>query len=353
MQDKLLQISSSYSDKVKQANSLKELDEIYIFLFGKNGEITQVTKEFSRLSKEELKVVTPLLAQVKVELERAITQRREEIKEEGYKKLEEEKLDLTILGELPKKEGHLHPVTQFENETVGIFQKLGFQRYDAPHIDSDDFNFGLLNIPQNHPARDLWDTLYIDSERFGIEPGKLLLRTHTSNSQVRIMRSYKPPIRMMVLGRCFRYENLDARHEHTFEQFEVVYVDKNLSMANLQHLSEYFLKTIFGPEMKVRMAPGYYPFVEPGVGIDGLCIFCKGKGCKVCGGVGWLELAGAGMIHPTVLKNGGIDPNTYSGIAWGFGPFRMLMLKYGIGDIRIFLGGNLKGLIPLKKGEQK
>ncbi|MDO8498365.1 MAG: phenylalanine--tRNA ligase subunit alpha [bacterium] len=350
MEEKLILILKDYQQKITSASTLKGLDSLFLALFGKNGEITQATKEFPKLAKEELRVVAPLLARVKAGLEEAVTKRREEIREGGYQKLTGEKLDLGS-AELPKDKGHLHVITTFEEKTVSLFQNLGFQRYDAPHIDSDDFNFGLLNIPEDHPARDLWDTLYLDSEKFGIEPGKLLLRTHTSNSQVRIMREHKIPFRMMVLGRCFRYENLDARHEHTFEQFEIVYVDKGLSMANLQYLSEHLLKGIFGEEMKVRMTPGYYPFVEPGAGVDGLCIFCKGKGCKVCGGVGWLELAGAGMIHPTVLKNGGIDPKIYSGIAWGFGPFRMLMLKYGINDIRTFLSGNLKEL--LKYEEEK
>ncbi|HCB22897.1 TPA: phenylalanine--tRNA ligase subunit alpha, partial [Candidatus Daviesbacteria bacterium] len=204
------------------------------------------------------------------------------------------------------------------------------------HIDTDFNNFEVLNIPQNHPARDLWDTFYINKN--------LLLRTHTSNAQIRILKQNKPPVRMMSIGRCFRYEAVDARHEHTFEQFELVYVDKNVSMANLQYLSEYLLQAIFGPEIKVRLKPKYYPFVEPGVGVDGLCIFCKGKGCKVCGGIGWLELAGAGMIHPKVLKAGGIDPNIYSGIAWGFGPPRMAMLKFGIEDIRLFNSGDLRFL---------
>lgn len=153
----------------------------------------------------------------------------------------------------------------------------------------------------------------------------------------------------MVLGRCYRHENIDARHEHTFDQFEIVYVDKNLSMANLQYLSEYFLKTVLGSDTKVRLRPKYYPFVEPGVGIDGLCIFCKGKGCKVCGGIGWLEVGGAGMIHPTVLKNGGIDPNIYTGIAWGPGLERILMLKYSINDLRLFRSGDLKFLEQFKR----
>ena len=158
------------------------------------------------------------------------------------------------------------------------------------------------------------------------------------------MKLHQPPIRMMVIGRCFRYENLDARHEHTFNQFEIVFVDKGVNMANLQYLSEYFLKAVFGTEIKARLRTKYYPQVEPGAGIDGLCIFCKGKGCKVCGGVGWLELGGAGMIHPVALKNGGIDANEYSGLAWGISPERMVMLIEGIDDIRLFRSGDLKFL---------
>lgn len=158
------------------------------------------------------------------------------------------------------------------------------------------------------------------------------------------MKQFPIPLRFMDIGRCFRYENLDPRHEHTFDQFEIVLVDKGINMANLQYLSEYFLKSVFGKDTRVRLRPKYYPFVEPGAGVDGECLFCKGKGCRVCSNVGWLELAGAGMIHPTVLKNGGIDPSEYSGIAWGFSPLRVLMLQKGINDIREFLSGDLEFL---------
>lgn len=349
MEEKLAQIKKDYLAKIGQAESLSQLDEIFLALFGKNGAITILPKEFSKLPKEELKRVGPLFNQVKSELEKAVKKKREEVREAKYAKLNEEKVDLSKPAEVKLGKGHLHPLTQLERETVELFQKLGFQQFDAPHIDTDEYNFNLLNIPEGHPARDLWDTFYLNPGKSGIQPGKLLLRTHTSNSQIRIMKSGQPPLRMMNVGRCFRYENLDARHEHTLEQFEIVYIDKGVSMANLQYLSEYFLKNIFGPEIKARLRPKYYPFVEPGAGVDGLCIFCKGKGCKICGGVGWLELAGAGMIHPTVLKNGGIDPQIYQGIAWGFGPERMAMLKYGIEDIRLFKSGDLRFLEKFDK----
>lgn len=340
-----------YHDKISSAENLNQLDTYFLELFGKNGIFTLATADFKNLNKDEVSKIAPLVINAKKELETAITKKREEIKEESYKKIEQEDLDLTETNLKPRK-GYLHPLTKFENEIVELFSKLGFQIFAAPHIDTDYFNFEVLNIPKDHPARDLWDTLYIDKSNLKPTEDNLILRTHTSNAQVRIMKQNKPPIRMMVLDRCFRYENLDARHEHTFDQFELVYVDKGLSMANLQYLSEYFLKSVLGDDIKVRMRPKYYPFVEPGVGIDGTCIFCKGQGCRICGGVGWLELGGAGMIHPKVLENGGYDPDIYSGIAWGPGLERILMLKYHIDDLRVFRNGDLKFLQELGEKSQ-
>lgn len=349
MEEKISRIQKDYLEKINKASSLKSLDEIFLALFGKKGEITLLPKEFPALSEEKRRKLGPPFNQTKQVLENAIEKRRQQVRETIYQKLEQEKFTLKpsrLQTRLQAKirQGHLHPLTQFEYQTAEIFENLGFRQFDAPHIDTDYNNFEVLNMPQNHPARDLWDTLYLEDRGWKMEGGKLLLRTHTSNSQIRIFKQFKPPIRLMNIGRCFRYENLDARHEHTFEQFELVYVDKNVSMANLQYLSEYFLKAIFGPEIRARLKPKYYPFVEPGVGVDGLCIFCQGKGCRVCGGIGWLELAGAGMIHPKVLKSGGIDSDIFSGIAWGFGPARMAMLKFGIEDIRLFNSGDLKFL---------
>lgn len=344
MENNIKNIREKFLEKIRQAQALKELDEIFLVVFGKSGEVTLLPKEFGKLSGEKKHRVGPLFNKVKEELEQAISIRREAVREEGYKKLDSEKLEVSLEKPVSPNKGCLHPITHLEKEIEDLFGKIGFQQFSAPHIDSDYYNFESLNIPENHPARDLWDTLYIDSKKYGISPGKLLLRTHTSNAQVRIMEQFKPPFRMMIIDRCFRYENLDARHEHTLDQFEIVYVDKNLSMANLQYLSEYFFKAVLGKDIKARLRPKYYPFVEPGAGVDGLCPFCKGKGCKVCGGIGWLELAGAGMIHPQVLKRGGIDPKVYSGIAWGFGPMRMAMIKYGVEDLRLFNSGDLKFL---------
>ncbi|MBI2337681.1 phenylalanine--tRNA ligase subunit alpha [Candidatus Daviesbacteria bacterium] len=342
MEEKISQIQKEYLEEIQKAQSLKELDGIFLELFGKNGVVNKLSEEFPKVPKEERPKIGPLFNQIKSGLEKEIEDKREKIREAGYQKLDEEKLDFSKSTQIKPRKGRLHPVTKLEKEIVNLFTKLGFSQFSAPHIDSEEYNFELLNIPKGHPARDLWDTLYIDTHNLKATPGELLLRTHTSNAQVWIMRELKPPVRMMIIDRCFRYENLDARHEHTLDQFEIVYIDKGVSMANLQYLSEYFFKGILGADIKARLRPKYYPFVEPGAGVDGLCIFCKGKGCKVCGGMGWLELAGAGMIHPKVLENGGIDPSVYSGIAWGVGPERMAMLKYGVEDIRLFKSGDLK-----------
>lgn len=352
MQDQLHQLLEQYKQQISTADSLKVLDELFLALFGKNGEITLLPKGFKDLAKEELRVVAPLFNQVKSQLEEAINKKRLQVREVSYQKLVDETLDLTETT-IKERTGYLHPLTAFQNEIKDLFGKIGFQVYEAPHIDTDYYNFEVLNIPAEHPARDLWDTLYIEGSANG-EGGsqdKLLLRTHTSNAQVRLMKEVKPPFRGMVLDWCFRYENLDARHEHTFDQFEVVWVEKGLNMGHLQYLSEYFFKAVLGADTKVRLRPKYYPFVEPGAGVDATCLFCKGEGCRICGGVGWFELAGAGMVHPTVLKNGGVDSEEYSGIAWGVGLGRMLMLKYGIDDVRLFKSGDLKFI--QKIGEMK
>lgn len=276
MESKLSQIQKEYLENIQKAQSLKELDEIFLKLFGKTGEITLLPKEFGKLAEDERKKIGPLFNQVKQELEKEVESKRQEVREESYQKLNQEKLDLSN-HEIIQRTGHIHPITKFEKEIIDLFAKLGFTQFEAPHIDTDEYNFELLNIPKGHPARDLWDTLYIDTKNLKATPGELLLRTHTSNGQIRAMKELKLPIRVMIVDRCFRYENLDARHEHTFEQFELIYIDKKVSMANLQFLSEYFFKAILGTDIKARLRPKYFPFVEPGAGVDGLCIFCKDK----------------------------------------------------------------------------
>jgi len=343
VEEKISQIQKNYLEKINQAKSLKELDGIFLELFGKNGQITLLPKDFSKLTKDELSKIGPLFNRVKNELENAIENKRNQVREATYKTLEDEKLVLENK-EVKVRNGHLHLATQFKQEIVELFSKLGFEQFDAPHIEEDKYNFEYLNIPKDHPSRDMWDTFYIDSSNLKVEPGSMLLRTHTSNFWPRLMEKGQTPIRAMSFDRCFRYEALDVRHSHTFNQFDIAVVSENVNMANLKYLSDYFLKAILGKEAKSRFRPKYYPFVEPGVGIDSRCVFCHGKGCKICSGTGWFEIAGAGMIHPNVFIKTGLDPKKYTGLAWGFGPDRMMMLKYGIEDIRYFLDGDLKFL---------
>lgn len=345
MEQQLHQIQKVYLEKIHTAQSLKELDKIFLELFGKNGVVTKLPKDFPKLTQEERRIVGPLFNTLKQELEKEIEQRRTKVRELSYKKLEEETFTIQDQATAAKKrQGHLHLATQFKKEITDLFDKLGFSEFDAPHIEWDKYNFEDLNIPKDHPSRDMWDTLYIDSSKLGVEPGQMLLRTHTSNFWPRLMEKGQTPIRAMSFDRCFRYEAVDARHSHTFNQFEIAVVGKNITMANLKYLSDYLLRAILGKEAKSRFRPKYYPFVEPGVGIDSLCVFCHGKGCKICSGTGWFEIAGAGMIHPNVFKSTGLDPKKYTGLAWGFGPDRILMLKHGIEDIRLLLEGDLKFL---------
>ncbi|MDO8639171.1 MAG: phenylalanine--tRNA ligase subunit alpha, partial [Candidatus Daviesbacteria bacterium] len=240
MEERINNIQQEYLDKINSAKSLADLDKIFLALFGKKGQLDLLSKELPQLSENERRKTGPLFNKVKQQLEKAIEEKRQVIREESYKNLVNEKINLTDTKVIDRT-GHLHPITKLEKEIVDLFKNLGFTLFEAPHVDTDLYNFELLNIPKDHPARDLWDTLYINTSNLkNVSPGGLLLRTHTSNGQIRAMKNLKPPIRIIIMDRCFRYENLDARHEHTFEQFELVYIDKKVNMANLQYLSEYF-----------------------------------------------------------------------------------------------------------------
>jgi len=322
--------------EIKQAKNSKKLEEIRLKYLGRKGALANLLAEIPELpNPEDRRKAGMIINTVKDKLESALQEKDQILKKGEQEKIETLKFDPTTPGE-PGKIGTLHPLTQFRRFVKESFERLGFEEVYAPHIETDDYNFELLNMYPDHPARDLWDTLYLTN--------KNLLRSHTSNIQVREMKKRKPPIKVMSFDRCFRYETPDPRHSHTFSQFDLLYIDKGVSMANLRWLSDYFLKRVFGEETRTRFRPKYYPFVEPGVGVDAICLFCKGKGCKICGYVGWFEIAGAGMVHPKVLENGGVDPSIHSGLAWGFGPDRMLMIKLGIDDIRYFYEGDFRFL---------
>lgn len=235
-----------------------------------------------------------------------------------------------------QKKGHLHPMTRMINQINNIFFDMGFEVADGPEMDSEYYNFDALNIPRNHPARGMQDTFWIKDKE------NMVLRTHTSNAQVRYMEKNKPPIRIIVPGKVFRNEATDATHEAQFHQVEGFVVDKGISLANLKSTLETFFEKFFGRDVGVRFRPSFFPFVEPGVEVDMSCFKCEGKGCSICKNTGWIEVLGAGMVHPNVLKNGGIDPEEYSGFAFGGGIERLGMLKYGIDDVRLFFNGDLR-----------
>ncbi|HEX7347651.1 MAG TPA: phenylalanine--tRNA ligase subunit alpha, partial [Candidatus Limnocylindrales bacterium] len=247
-----------------------------------------------------------------------------------------EAVDVTTPGR-PVRRGTLHPSIEAMREIAEIFEQFGFVVYESPEIEDDVTNFQMLNIPPDHPARDLWDTLYVDVE-------DRLLRTHTSPGQIRVMQTEKPPIRALLPGRCFRYEAIDASHGSEFFQVEGLMIDEGTTMADLKGLLDQFAKAMYGADKKTRFRPGYYPFTEPSVAFDVECLVCGGIGCPACGRTGWMTILGAGMVHPVVLQYGGLDPERYQGFAFGMGPERIKMLKHGITDLRLFLENDLRFL---------
>lgn len=244
-------------------------------------------------------------------------------------------MDMTS-GNITEKKGHIHPLSQVIRDCVEIFTKLGFTVADGPEVETEHYNFDALNVPKDHPARDMWDT-------FWLADNKGLLRTHTSPVQVRHMEKNKPPLAIVVPGRVFRYEATDATHEAQFYQLEGLMIDKNISLANMKAILENFLADLFKADVSIRLRPSYFPFVEPGAEIDMSCFRCKGKGgCPICKGTGWIEIMGAGMVHPSVLNGVGINPRDWQGFAFGVGIDRIAMLKYGIDDIRLFYSGDMR-----------
>lgn len=335
------QLHKLQTTAIAELNTLATLPDLEAFdikyLGRKQGELTNLLKGLKDLSPEERKTVGEVANEVKKSIEEALTTKRQTLEHQLMQtQFEQDRLDITEPPLPPTTFGHLHPTTQLEHEVTQFFSTLGFTVIDGPELESDYYNFTAVNVPPNHPARDMQDTFYIKDH-----PTRVM-RTHTSSVQVRAMQKYGAPLRAIVPGRCFRNEATDPRHEHTFNQLEGVVIDKNIAFADLKGLLELLAKNLFGEATKVRLRPKFYPFVEPGVNGEVTCFLCKGIGCRVCKKTGWLEVLGAGMIHPNVLKEGGIDSTIYQGFAFGLGFSRLVMLKYGITDARDLLGGNLK-----------
>lgn len=336
--------------KIAAATSTDQLESVRLSLVGRKGVLPLALRDLKDRTVEEKRALGPALNKARQQVEDSIQARSRQLSSKSYEALiDQEKIDVTE--PLPhQKLGHIHPTEQVRREVEDIFRSMGFEVVRGQEIDDEENNFDLLNIPASHPARDLWDTFWLKKpESFkesSVQPtnNQLLLRTHTSNMQVRVMRERKPPLRIVNIGRVYRYEATDKTHESTFSQIEGFIVDESTTMGDLRGILHTLFETIFGQKLTTRLRPSYFPFTEPSVELDMSCLFCKGKGCSVCKKTGWLEIGGAGMIHPNVLKNGGFNPNKYQGFAFGMGLDRITMLKYGINDIRWLLSGDLRFL---------
>ncbi len=315
-----------------------ELDEWDTRYLGRNrGELKALSSVMPKLSKEERPVVGQKINAVKADLERELAAKREALHQrELTQALEQERIDVTLPGRaLP--EGHMHPISRVILDVTKIFVEMGFHVVQGLEVETDYYNFQALNIPEDHPARDMQDT-------FWVNPGQILLRTHTSPMQVRTMKQMRPPVRVVVPGKVYRNEAIDATHEAMFHQIEGLLVDEFCTMADLKGCLERFAQELFGEGRRVRFRGSYFPFTEPSAEVDIDCMLCNGEGCRVCKYTGWLEILGSGMVHPKLLREVGYDPTKYRGFAFGMGVERIAMLKYGIEEIRLFSGNDLRFL---------
>ncbi|MBQ2966996.1 MAG: phenylalanine--tRNA ligase subunit alpha [Clostridia bacterium] len=336
MRDRLEQIKNSAVQELNVAESKEQLEEIRLKYLGKKGELTQVLRMMGGLSAEERPVMGQLANVVRNEIEGLLEEKNKNVAAlELAKQLKEEALDVTIPGKKALRGGR-HPLAQIKEELSEIFMSMGFSVAEGPDVELDHYNFEALNIPKGHPARDTQDTFYIDED--------VVLRTQTSPVQIRVMENKKPPIRIVAPGMVYRSDTADATHSPVFHQMEGLVVDKGITMADLKGTLEEFCRLLYGPETKTRFRPHHFPFTEPSAEVDVSCFVCGGKGCRVCKGEGWIEILGAGMVHPKVLEVCGIDPDEYSGFAFGIGLERVAMRKYDIDDIRLFYENDVKFL---------
>lgn len=323
-------------DTLSQLDTEEALIEYKNTILGKTGELTVILKWLKDLSNEEKATVGKRANEIRDSLSNAIEERKIAIKRADIEsKLHKEWEDMTT--PLSQKNGSLHPITQVRMDTEDTFRRMGFDIYESTEVTTEYLNFDAVNVPKNHPARDMQDTFWLEWE------GNVLA-TQTSCMQNLLLKNQTPPIRVIIPGRVFRNEDVDATHENTFYQVEGIVVDKNIGMWHLKFTIKTMLSDLFGKEVIIRMRPGYFPFVEPGVEVDFSCPFCNGDGCRICKGSGWIEFMGAGLIHPNVIREGGLDPEVYSGFAFGFGLNRLVMIRYGIPDMRYFQNPDIRFL---------
>lgn len=336
MKEQLEAIRQEAEAALQTCTDAKQLDAIRVQYLGKKGALTAILKQMGKLSAEERPVMGQLANAVRSDIESAITKQQAAIAEAALEqKLQSETLDITLPGK-QKKIGGLHPLTIVENEIKEIFLGMGFSVADGPEVEYDYYNFEALNLPPDHPARDTQDTFYITDN--------ILLRTQTSSVQVHVMKQQKPPIRVISPGRVFRSDAIDATHSPLFHQVEGLVVDKGITMADLKGTLELLMQRLYGDDCKIRLRPHHFPFTEPSAEVDVMCYNCYGKGCRLCKGEGYIELLGAGMVHPKVLEGCGIDSNVYSGFAFGLGLERIVMRRYNIQDMRLLFENDYRFL---------
>ncbi len=327
MKEKIEAIRAAAKAAIEKTASENEIEELRVKYLGKKGELTALLKQMGSLSPEERPAMGQLVNEAKQRLEALITEKKAEMKQKATEaKLKAETIDITM----PAKEvktGGIHPLNHVVNDMIDIFQSMGFDVVDGPEVETDHYNFECLNVPADHPARDMQDTFYLGEN--------LLLRTQTSAAQIRTMEARKPPIRVICPGRVYRADEVDATHSPVFHQLEGLVVDKGITMCDLKGVLEQFAREIYGKDTKVRFRPSFFPFTEPSVEVDVSCSECGGKGCRVCKGAGGIEILGAGMVHPNVLRSCGIDPDIYTGFAFGIGIDRITTTRYKISDIRL------------------
>ena len=336
MQEKLSKIKEEALKEIEAVTTTEAIQELRVKFLGKKGELTTILKSMGGLSKEERPVVGKMVNDVKKVVEEKLDNAANEIKQkEKAAKLEREVIDITLPGN-KKVIGKRHPLELTLEKMKDIFISMGFTIEDGPEVELDHYNFEALNIPKNHPARSEQDTLYINDN--------IVLRTQTSPVQVRVMEKQEPPIKMISPGKVYRADSVDPTHSPIFYQMEGLVIDKGVTFADLKGTLELFAKKMFGDNVKTKFRPHHFPFTEPSAEMDATCFVCGGKGCNVCKNSGWIELLGCGMVHPQVLKNCGLDPEVYSGFAFGFGVDRMVMLNYGLDDIRLLYESDMRFL---------
>ena len=329
-------LEQSALERIAQAATLADLEAVRVEVLGRKGSLSQISKEFGKLAPEEKAALGKALNAAKDAVDAALEQRRTAFERAALDaRLQSEWVDLTLPAP-PPRPAPLHPVTQVQREIEDLFVSMGFAVLSGPEVETEFHNFDALNIPADHPARDMQDTFWVENG--------YLLRTHTSPVQVRGMMRLGPPLRMIAPGRVFRNEEVDPSHEHTFYQLEGMMVDRDVSIGHLTYFMKTLLRGIFHRDVTVRLRPGFFPFVEPGFELDIHCLICDGKGCPVCKQSGWVELLPCGLVHPNVLRAGGIDPDEWNGFAFGLGLTRLAMMRYGIDDIRLLQGGDVRFL---------